>query len=55
MYALEGINLTLPIASSMKSKTKAPLVMILGTGGFSLITLGYAGYAYHSGHGSCDM
>lgn len=55
VYALEGINLTLPVASSMKSIRKPPLVMTLGVLGFSIITAYYSAYAYGAGLGSCDI
>lgn len=55
VYALEGINLTLPVASSMKSRRRPPLVMAIGMFGFGVITLFYSAYAYAAGYGTCDI
>ena len=39
----QGINLTLPVAASMKSLRRPPLVMVLGVCGFATIVAVYAG------------
>ena len=55
IYGLEGINLTLPVAASMKSLRKPPFVMTLGTCAFAAITAFYSAFAYSAGLGNCDI
>lgn len=55
VYALEGISLTLPVASSMKSRRWPPFVMATGVFGFGFITVFYSAYAYSRGYGTCDI
>ena len=54
IYSLEGINLTLSIASSMKSRRKPGFVMILGMFGYITVTILYSIIAYIHGYGKCD-
>lgn len=43
VYALEGINLTLPVSASMRSIRKPPLVMTIGVVGFATVVAFYSG------------
>lgn len=55
MYSLEGINLVLPIESSMKNPGQAYVVTTLGVSIYFVLVSSYGAFGYSIGYGNCDI